>query len=53
MKKLIYILREMFRLIARNKLYFLLPVLICLALLGFLVYSLGPAALVTFLYAGV
>lgn len=53
MKKLLYILREMVRLIGRNKLYFLLPIFVSLALLAFLVYSLGPVAFITFLYAGV
>lgn len=53
MKKFLFILREMLRLVARNKLYFLLPILASLALLGFLVYSLGPTVFITFLYAGV
>lgn len=53
MKKLTMIFREMFRLIGRNKLYFLTPIFIFLAVLAFLVYSLGPVAVVTFLYAGI
>ncbi len=53
MRKLWHILREIYRLIWRNKLYFLLPILLSLALLAFLVFSLGPAALITFLYAGI
>ncbi len=53
MRKLALILKEMFRLIGRNKLYFLAPILISLAILAFLVYTLGPVAMVTFLYAGI
>lgn len=53
MKKLIFILREMGLLIRRNKTWFLAPILISLALLAFLVYSLGPVAFITFLYAGI
>ncbi|MFH1470014.1 MAG: DUF5989 family protein [Pseudomonadota bacterium] len=53
MRKLLIILRETWRLIMRNKLWFLAPILIGLALLAFLVFSLGPAAMVTFLYAGI
>ncbi|MDP7110813.1 MAG: DUF5989 family protein [Myxococcota bacterium] len=53
MRKLWLILREIVRLLARNKLYFLAPILILLALLAFLVYSLGPVAVITFLYAGI
>jgi hypothetical protein len=53
MRKLVMILREAFRLIKRNKVWFLAPILIGLALLAFLVYTLGPVAMVTFLYAGI
>jgi hypothetical protein len=53
MRKLLLILRETGRLIAKNKLWFLAPSLVVLALLAFLVYSLGPVAFVTFLYAGI
>lgn len=53
MRKLLLILREIFRLLMRNKLYFLAPILIMLAVLAFLVYSLGPVAVITFLYAGI
>lgn len=53
MKKILFILREMGHLIRKNKLYFLSPVLIVLALLAFLVYYIGPAAIVSFIYAGI
>ena len=53
MKKLAMILSETWRLVMRNKLWFMLPIFISLALLAFLVYTLGPVAMVTFLYAGI
>jgi len=53
MKKVMYILKEMFYLIRKHKLYFLTPIFIILALLAFFVYHVGPAAVVSFIYAGV
>lgn len=53
MKKILYILKEMFYLIRSHKLYFICPILIILALLAFLVYYIGPAVIVSFIYAGV
>jgi hypothetical protein len=53
MKKLFLILREVFRLIRRNKAYFLAPILILLGLLAILVYTVGPSAIVAFIYAGI
>lgn len=53
MRKLLLILSETWVLIRRNKVWFLAPIFIGLALLAFLVYSLGPVAMVTFLYAGI
>lgn len=47
------IFRETFRLIRRHKFYFLMPILIVLALIALLVYTVGPATLVAFLYAGI
>jgi hypothetical protein len=52
MRKIAYMLAEMLHLIRRRKLYFLAPILILLALLAFLVFQLGPGALLTFIYAG-
>jgi hypothetical protein len=53
MRKLMLILRETLVLVRNNKVWFLLPILVGLALLAFLVYTLGPVAMVTFLYAGI
>jgi hypothetical protein len=53
MKKILYILKEMFYLIKSHKLYLLCPILIILAILAFLVYYIGPAVIVSFIYAGV
>lgn len=52
MKKFLYILRESFQLIRRHKLYFFTPILIMLAVLALLAYELGPAIVVSFIYAG-
>ncbi|HOK38270.1 MAG: DUF5989 family protein [Bacteroidales bacterium] len=53
MRKVAYILKEMFRMIRKHKLSFLAPLFIILALLAFLVYYIGPAVIVSFIYAGV
>lgn len=53
MAKIIFIIKELLYLIARHKLYILAPILILLALLSLLVYYIGPAAIVSFIYAGV
>ncbi len=53
MKKVWYILKEMFYLIRSHKLYFLAPILITLALLACLVYYIGPPVIISFIYAGV
>jgi len=53
MKKVIYILKEMLHMIRRHKLAFLTPIFIMLALLAFLVYYIGPAVIISFIYAGV
>lgn len=39
--------------IRKHKLYFLAPIFIILALLAFLVFYIGPAAIISFIYAGV
>ena len=48
-----YIFREIFFLIVKHKLYFIAPILMVLALLAFLVYYIGPAAIISFIYAGI
>jgi hypothetical protein len=53
MAKLLFVLREMWRMIRRHRMYFIAPLLITLALMAFLVFYLGPAAIVAFLYAGI
>ncbi len=53
MRKILFMLREMGVLIREYKMYFLAPLLIVLALLAFLVYSIGPTVITTFIYAGI
>ncbi len=52
-KKILYIFKEMFYLIRKHKYYFMAPIFIVLGLLAFLVYYIGPAAIVSFIYAGI
>lgn len=52
MRRVWYMLREMTGLIRARKLYFLAPTLIILVILALFVYHLGPAAVMTFIYAG-
>jgi hypothetical protein len=51
--KVSYIFKEMFYMIKRQKLFFLIPILAVLALLAFLVYYIGPAVIISFIYAGI
>jgi hypothetical protein len=53
MNKVVYMLKEMGYLVKKHKLAFLAPILITLVLLAVLVYYIGPAAITTFIYAGV
>ena len=53
MRKLILILREAGHLVWQNKLWFMMPILVSLALLAFLVYTLGPTAMIFRVLAGV
>ena len=53
MRKFILILREAAHLVWRNRLWFLAPILLALALITVLVDTLGPAAVVSFRYAGI
>jgi hypothetical protein len=52
MKKIWYMFKQMGRMIRARKLYFMAPVLIVLVLLALLVFHLGPAGIMTFIYAG-
>ena len=53
MMKIIYIFKEMFYMIGHHKMYFFAPIFIILAIISLLVYYIGPAAIVAFIYAGV
>jgi hypothetical protein len=53
MEKVIYLLREIFFMVKKHKLYFLAPILVMLALLALLVYYIGPSVIISFIYAGV
>lgn len=51
--KIIYILKEMFYMIKKHKIYFLAPILIVLALLALIVFYIGPSVIISFIYAGI
>jgi hypothetical protein len=53
MKKVWYIIKQMLVLIKKHKFYFIAPMLLVLALIAILVYYIGPAVIVSFIYAGV
>lgn len=53
MKKLLYILKEVFRLVRQERLWSLTVVLVLLAVVAFFVYQVTPVAVVTFIYAGI
>ncbi|HPG73004.1 MAG TPA: hypothetical protein PLM49_01850 [Bacteroidales bacterium] len=53
MRKVKYILKQMWFLIRKHKLSFMAPLLLILAFLAILVYYIGPAVIVSFIYAGV
>ncbi len=53
MSRVWLILRETWRLIRRNKVYFLIPIFIALGIIAFLVYTVGPATVIAFMYAGI
>ncbi len=53
MKKIAYIIKEVFYLVKRHKLAYLLPIFIVLTLLAFLVYYIGPAVVTSFIYSGI
>jgi len=52
MKKIAYMFKEMLYMIKRQKLYFLAPIFIILALLAVIVWYIGPTVIVSFIYAG-
>lgn len=53
MRKVKLILGELFAMMVAHRVYFLAPLFLVLALISFLVYYVGPAVIVTFIYAGV
>jgi len=53
MKKIFFIFKEMKFMIRKHKFYIITPILIILAILAFLIYYIGPAVIVSFIYAGV
>ena len=53
MKKILYLLKETFFLIKKQKIYFLAPLMILLAVLAILVFYLGPSVIISFIYAGI
>ncbi|MDD2715282.1 MAG: hypothetical protein PHW04_05245 [Candidatus Wallbacteria bacterium] len=52
MGKFFYIFRETIYMIKKHKLYFISPILILFALLAVLIYTIGPTAVLSFIYAG-
>ena len=52
MKKVTLIFKSFLGLISERKLYVLMPILMIFSLLAFLVYYIGPGAIISFLYAG-
>lgn len=52
MKKLALIVKEIFYMIRRHKIYFLAPIFIILAILAFFVWYVGPYVIVSLIYAG-
>lgn len=51
-RKIGYIFREMWYMIRKEKIYFVAPLLLMLALLAVFVYYIGHSVIVTFIYAG-
>jgi Family of unknown function (DUF5989) len=53
MNKVQYVFKEIFYLIKKHKVAFLLPIFIVMTLLVFLACYVGPAVVTTFIYAGI
>ena len=53
LRKVGYLLSQTWLLIRQHRLYFLLPLLICLCVLSILVFHFGSAIIISFIYAGV
>lgn len=46
-------MRESLKLVRKHKFYFLLPLLILLAVLSLLAFQIGPGIVISFIYAGI
>jgi hypothetical protein len=53
MKKILLLFSETIKLIKNNKLYFFAPLIIMIILLAIFVFTVGPTAMITFIYAGI
>ena len=53
MRKLIYLVKEMWYLMKKERLYALGFVLLVLLIAAFLVYQVTPVAIISFVYAGI
>ena len=53
MNKIGYILKEMGYMIKKEKLWFIAPLFFLLAIIALLAYHIGPAVIVSFIYAGI
>jgi len=53
MKKMMLIIRESVKLMREHKIYFFLPLLICLIVLVLLAFQIGPGIVIAFIYAGI
>jgi len=51
-RKFQLIFKEIFFLIKKEKIYFLAPILLALLFIAIMVYQVGPAVIVAFIYAG-
>lgn len=53
LKKIAHLFKETWYLIKKEKAYFLAPLILMVVVLAVLIYQMGPAALIAFIYAGV
>lgn len=53
MEKIRYLMKELYYMVKKEKLFFILPIFIALASVAFLCYHIGPAIIVSFIYAGI
>lgn len=53
MNKVTLIFKSFIGLVRERKLFILIPILTMFALLAFLVYYIGPTAIISFIYAGI